>query len=85
MIEINNRIITKDTKVGIKDIFRSFSSIVKKNYLAKAEDSLYKMSQKEQNALLELQKVVRDFKPISGPKFQYHFDEASKYRRKIKH
>ena len=84
MKEIKNRIIVEDSKVGIKDIFRSFSSLIKKGYFARAEDSLYKMSPKEQSALQEAQKVVRDFKPNSGPRFQYHIDESSKYRRKIK-
>ena len=85
MKEIKNRITTEDSKVSIKHIFRSFSSIVKKGYFSRAEDSLYKMSPKEQNALLEAQNIVKNFKPNSGPRFQYHIDEADKYQRKIKY
>lgn len=84
MKEINNRIVAGYSKVSLKEIFRSFSSIVKIGYFSKAEDSLYQMSLKEQNALAEAQKVVSNFKPNSGPRFQYHIDEAGKYRTKIK-
>jgi len=85
MKENNNRIVNNNSKVSIKEILKSFSSIVKKGYSSKAENSLYKMSTKEQNALTEAQNVVRDFKPNSGPRFQNHIDEANKYRRKIKY